>query len=151
MNDSAVHRLMPVMRPPVTAPPGRIDVTHVNGQSYAVFVRGHELTVDQPVESGGDDDGPTPVELFVASLASCVAYYAGRFLQRHHLPYEHLRVRAEFEMADDRPARVTAIRIRILLPAELSKAHLEGLRAVVNHCTVHNSLRCPPEITVAVE
>ncbi len=134
--------------PPASA---YIDVTHVAGQAYAVFVREHELTVDQPVAAGGDDDGPTPVELFVSSLAACVAYYAGRFLERHHVSCEGLRVRAEFDMADDRPARVGAVRMRIVLPARLSEARRRALCAVVNHCTVHNSLRRPPEITVVAD
>lgn len=132
-------------------PPGQIDVTHVAGQAYAVFVRDHELTVDQPVEAGGDNEGPTPVELFVVSLTACVAYYAGRFLQRHHLPCDHLRVRAEFDMAEDRPARVAAVRLRLSLPVRLSRARQEGLRAVVRHCTVHNTLRLPPQVTVEVD
>lgn len=149
MNESPTARGAQI-RHPAAAHSGRIDVTHVAGQSYAVFVRDHELTVDQPVEAGGSDDGPTPVELFVSSLAACVAYYAGRFLQRHHLAYENFCVKAEFDMAEDRPARVAAVRMRILLPEELGAARREGLLAVVNHCTVHNSLRVPPEISVGV-
>ncbi|UIX34151.1 OsmC family protein [Streptomyces sp. GQFP] len=132
----------------VAQPPGRVEVTQLRNQAFAVFVRDHELTVDQPVEAGGDNEGPTPVEFFVASLASCVAYYAGRFLQRHHLAYERLRVKADFTMADDRPARVAAVRMRVLLPVELNPDQQQALRAVVGHCTVHNTLRQPPEVTV---
>ncbi|MFF1296298.1 MULTISPECIES: hypothetical protein [unclassified Streptomyces] len=33
--------------------------------SETTFVRDHELTVDQSAEAGGDNDRPTPVELFV--------------------------------------------------------------------------------------
>ncbi|MEU7576047.1 OsmC family protein [Streptomyces sp. NPDC041068] len=88
MRDSTADQGSRTLHPVVTAPAGRTDVTHVAGQAYAVFVREHELTVDQPVGAGGDNDGPTPVELFVSSFATCVAYYAGRFLQRHRLPYE---------------------------------------------------------------
>ncbi|WP_329268342.1 OsmC family protein [Streptomyces sp. NBC_01451] len=153
MNTKSSARDAGIPRPAQTIaePPGQIQVTHVADQAYAVFVRGHELTVDQPVEAGGDDDGPTPVELFVVSLATCVAYYAGRFLQRHQLPYDQLQVRTEYDMADDRPARVAAVRLRILLPVRLSHARQEALRAVVDHCTVHNTLRMPPEITVEVD
>jgi uncharacterized OsmC-like protein len=82
------------------------------------------------------------------SLASCVAYYAGRFLERHHLDRERLRVLADFTMADDRPARVASVHLRVLLPHELSRTRLEALRAVIDHCTVHNTLRQPPEIRV---
>ncbi|MEV3858178.1 OsmC family protein [Streptomyces sp. NPDC050095] len=136
--------------PPTSEPSAHIEVTHIANQAYAVFIRDHELTVDQPTEAGGDNDGPTPVELFVTSLASCVAYYAGRFLQRHHVAYDHLRVTADFDMADDRPARVAAVRLGLQLPVELSTARREGLRAVVDHCTVHNSLRRPPEVTIGI-
>ncbi len=102
------------------------------------------------MEAGGDNDGPTPVELFVASLAACVAFYAGRFLQRHGLPDDCLRVRAEFSMADDRPVRVAAVRMQVLLPVELSEPREEALRSVIGHCTVHNTLRFPPEVAVEV-
>ncbi|GGV32118.1 OsmC family protein [Streptomyces spectabilis] len=128
-----------------------VDITHISGQAYAVFIRDHELTVDQPFTAGGDDDGPTPVELFVSSLATCVAYYAGQFLRRHHLPYENLRVRCEFDMAADRPARVAAVRLRLLLPVRLTATERRALRAVVDHCTVHNTLRQPPDVSVTVD
>ncbi|QDQ09457.1 OsmC family protein [Streptomyces spectabilis] len=137
--------------PPLSVPTAQhVDVTHLSGQAYGVFIRDHELTVDQPFAAGGDDDGPTPVELFVSSLATCVAYYAGRYLQRHHLPYENLRVRCEFDMADDRPARVAAVRMRLVLPTRLTATERRALLAVVNHCTVHNTLRQPPDVSVAV-
>ncbi|AVZ76707.1 osmotically inducible protein OsmC [Streptomyces lunaelactis] len=150
MDDQARAGGGAALRSGAAAPQGRIDVTHVSGQSYAVFVRDHELTVDQPVDAGGSDEGPTPVELFVSSLASCAAYYAGRFLERQHLPNESLRVRAEFDMADDRPARVSAVRMRIELPEEIGTVRRRSLLAVVDHCTVHNSLRVPPEVSVGV-
>jgi uncharacterized OsmC-like protein len=51
-------------------------------------------------------------------------------------------------MADDRPARVASVHLRVLLPHELSRTRLEALRAVIDHCTVHNTLRQPPEIRV---
>lgn len=148
MNDTPAHLATTpgrIATPPV---PGRVIVTRTTGEAYGISVRGHDLTVDQPVDAGGNDDGPTPVELFVVSLASCVAYYAGRFLQRHHLPREGLRVEADFTMADDRPARVASVYISVLPPSELSGVRLEALRAVVDHCTVHNTLRQPPEVSV---
>ncbi|WP_405653212.1 OsmC family protein [Streptomyces sp. NBC_00019] len=95
-------RVPPPARVPAE-PPGRLEVTHVANRAFAVFVRDHELTVDQPVEAGGDNDGPTPVELFVASLASCVASGAARFLQLLGQPYPHLRVRPTSRRPAARP------------------------------------------------
>src|SRR5690606_40807050 len=48
-----------------------ITVTHVSGDKFRVGVREHELYVDQ-VQRDAEEAGPTPTELFVASLAACV-------------------------------------------------------------------------------
>nr|WSY50440.1 OsmC family protein [Streptomyces sp. NBC_00886] len=132
----------------VAVPPGRIEVAHVADHAFAALVRGHELTVDEPVEAGGDNDGPTAVELFVTCLASCVACDAVRFLRFLHLPYDYLRVKAEFATAEDVAPRLSSVRIGILLPAPLNPVLRESLCAVVGRCAVHNTLHVPTEVTV---
>ena len=117
-----------------------ITVDHQTGRSASIAVGSHQVTVDQPVREGGEDLGPTPTQLFVASLAACVEYYASRFLVRHDIDPQGLRVECRFEMAHDAPARVAYIRLRILPPPGLSAARRRALTAVVQHCTVHNSI-----------
>ncbi|WP_218639570.1 OsmC family protein [Streptomyces acidiscabies] len=129
----------------------RLEVTHVDQDAYAVDVRGHRLQVDQPVEAGGTDTAPTPTELFAASLATCVAFYAGRYLHRHGLPRAGLRVRTEFALATDRPARVTSLRLVVVPPPDLPEERRAALLAVASHCTVHNTLHQPPEIDIKLE
>ncbi|MER7729984.1 OsmC family protein [Streptomyces erythrochromogenes] len=126
----------------------RLAVSHCEGDVYVVDVRGHRLRVDQPTAAGGTDIAPTPTELFAASLATCVAFYAGRYLRRHNLPREGLGVRAEFVMATDRPARVTAVRLVIVPPPQLPEGRRAGLIAVASHCTVHNTLEQPPDVAI---
>ncbi|WP_369029817.1 MULTISPECIES: OsmC family protein [Streptomyces] len=129
----------------------RFEVAHVERDVYTVDIRGHRLQVDQPLEAGGTDTAPTPTELFAASLATCVAFYAGRYLHRHGLPGTGLRVRTEFTMATDRPARVAALRLVVVPPPELPEQRRAALLAVVSHCTVHNTLHRPPEIDIELE
>ena len=125
----------------------KIDVVLERQDRYRIGVRGHELWVDQPFEDGGGDSAPTPTELFVAGLASCVAFYAGRFLRRHHLPDEGFAVEAEFVFAEDRPARVDSIRLRVRLPEGVPQERRAALLAVIGHCTVHTSIVRTPEIS----
>jgi uncharacterized OsmC-like protein len=125
-----------------------VDVGYLGGEAYDTYVRGHRVLVDQPSADGGADDAPTPTELFVGSLAACVAFYAGRYLTRHGLSGEGLQVRAQFHMADDRPARVAGIRITVRPPDSLPAQRLAGLIAVASHCTVHNSIMVAPDIVV---
>jgi putative redox protein len=125
-----------------------MDVTFVAGESYEVSVRGHRVTVDQPAEAGGHDSAPTPTELFVASLASCVAFYAGRYLTRHGYSRAGLAVSACYTMATDRPARVRDIRLTVRVPDSLPPERRPALHAVISHCTVHNTLASPPSVAI---
>jgi putative redox protein len=125
-----------------------MEARFIAGEAYEVTVRGHRLAVDQPADAGGQDSAPTPTELFVASLASCVAFYAGRFLTRHGYSRDGLAVSAGYEMASDRPARVSSVRLMVRVPAGLPPQRWAALRAVVSHCTVHNSLTSPPSVSI---
>lgn len=137
------------VEPALDEPAGWVDVTPVAGDAFEIRVRGHVLTVDQPRTEGGKDTAPTPVELFVASVASCTAHYAGRYLDRHGLSRDGLTVRVDFRMADDRPARIASLSVTVHAPS-LPADRLTALRAVVSHCTVGNTLARAPEIQVHV-
>ena len=126
----------------------QMDVRFVAGEAYEVVVRGHRVLVDQPAEAGGQDAAPTPTEFFVASLATCIAFYAGRYLTRHGYSRDGLAVSAGFDMAIDRPARVSGIHLLVRVPPTLPPELWPVFRAVVSHCTVHNSLTRPPAVVI---
>ena len=125
-----------------------MEVSFVGGEAYEIAVRGHRIFVDQPAATGGNDAAPTPTELLVASLASCVAFYAGRYLTRHGYDRTGMTVTADFDMAADRPARVGAIRIVIKAPTDLPDDRLPAFLAVAKGCTVHNTLHHAPEVDI---
>lgn len=129
---------------------GTMCVRHVGGDRFEIDVRGHVIAVDQPVEDGGDDTAPTPTELFVAGLTSCVGFYARRYLVRHGLPDDGLAVSSTFEMAA-KPARVATVDVEIKLPESVPAHRREALLAIASHCTVHNTLTHRPRIRVAFE
>lgn len=119
-----------------------IVVRYVDGDRLTAVVRGHEVTVDQPVEDGRDL-APNPTELFVAGLATCVGFYAERYLRRHDLDPAGLVVDCDFDHSHDGPSRVGEVRISVTAPG-LPEARREPFARVIEHCTVHNSLVRPP-------
>ena len=125
----------------------RIEVARESGVRFRAFVRGHAITFDQPIEAGGTDMGPSPTDVFVASLAGCVAYYVERFLERHGIDAEGLRVVTDFEMANH-PSRVADIELAIVIPAGLPDKLRAPLLAVAEHCTVHNSIAAAPSVRI---
>ena len=128
-----------------------IQVRPEGGDRYRIEMRGHVMTVDQPVDDGGMDAGPTPTELFVAGLASCVAFYGGRYLRRHGISERGFEVDGAFAFALDRPARVGEIELMVRLPEGFPRGRRAAFLAVLEHCTVHNSIVSTPRIQIALD
>ncbi len=126
-----------------------VVVAHQGGDRFIATVRGHQIIVDQPVSAGGEDTAPTPTEVFVASLATCVGFYARRYLARHDLPTEGLSVDAWFELGG-RPAQVTSLVVRLTVPDGVPDDRRAPLLAMASHCTIHNTLLNPPHVDIAL-
>ena len=125
-------------------------VRHLGNDRFEITTRNHYIVVDQPVADGGEDTAPTPTELFVAGLASCVAFYARRYLARHDLDPSGLEVACRYTIGG-RPARVTDITIRLTPPPALPDSRREAFLAVASHCTVHNTLEEAPQVDIVLE
>ena len=123
-----------------------VRADYLGGDRFEIGVGRHRVVVDQPVEAGGDDAGPTPTELFVASLAACVGHYAQRYLRRHDLPVDGLAVDGTFATSRERPARVAEIVLDVRLPAAIPEDRRAALERVIDHCMVHESIRMAPEV-----
>lgn len=125
----------------------KLNVAYHGGMRYDIMSGKHRIVTDQPVEDGGQDAGMSPVELFVGSVASCVAYFVGRFCERHHIPREGLIVDADWATAEG-PHRVGQITIAIHLPHRLTPDLKERLLKVAHGCTVHQSVAVAPTVTI---
>jgi putative redox protein len=123
-----------------------IDVRHESGDRFRISVGGHDIVVDQP---GNGDAGPTPTELFVASLAACAGFYARRFLSRHGVTDGELSVACDFGWAADH-SRVETISLRVDTPRGVPEELRPALTRVLDHCTVHESLRITPRISFEI-
>lgn len=125
-----------------------ITVEHLGALQFEIKTRGHSIVSDQPVSSGGYDEGMTPPELLLASLGSCAGYYAAEYLRKNKLASEGTRVRVTCEKVSKPVARMTDFVIEVNAPVELSEGQLKGMESAVEHCLVHNTLLSPPKIAI---
>src|SRR5205814_7126770 len=123
---------------------GTIAVQYLGDDRLGISVRGHQVRTDQPEEDGGTDTAPTPTELFLASLAGCVAFYAERYLRRHGLSTEGLEVACDWAWARE-PLRVGAVELMVREPG-LPPEREEAFRRLIEQCPIHNTLRQPPHV-----
>jgi OsmC-like protein len=86
------------------------DHQDLGALQFEIKARQHTIVSDQPPENGGHDEGihdegMTPPELLLASLGSCVGFYAAQYLRKHQLATEGTRVRVTADKLKD-PARI---------------------------------------------
>lgn len=125
-------------------------VEYAGGMKLVVHHRGLEATSDQPESSGGENTAMTPTELFLASLAMCVGIYVVYFASRHEIAVEGMKIEVDYQMSED-PRRVGAIQVRVKMPEPIEPRYQAALQRTAEHCVVHNSLRNPPDVVIAVE
>lgn len=127
----------------------QVTVEHLGAVQFEIKARSHSVISDQPLESGGFDEGMTPPELLLASLGSCAGYYAAEFLRKNRLAKEGTRVRVSAEKAKN-PSRLEDFQIEVEVPVELNDAMQAGLEEAVRHCLVHNTLLNPLKISLHI-
>lgn len=127
----------------------KLTATFHGGTRYDIVSGKHRVVTDQPAEDGGQDAGMNPVELFVGSVASCVAYFVGQFCGRHGISRDGLSVDAEWTMAEG-PRRVGRIDIAIHLPHRIPGELKERLLKVAHGCTVHQAIAVTPNIAITL-
>jgi uncharacterized OsmC-like protein len=108
------------------------------------------LRAINPPENGGFDEGMTPPELSLASLGSCVGFYAAQYLKKHELATEGTVVRVSAEKAQN-PPRMDDFRIEVEIPSALNDQHRVGIEEAIRHCLIHNTLLNAPRISIAVK
>ena len=121
---------------------------YLGDSKFEVAARGHRVICDQQLDSGGSDEGMSPPEFLLASLATCAAYYATQYLKTRKLPAEDLQVRVSAEKAVQ-PARLTSFKIDVTAPG-LDERHQAGILRAVRACLVHNTLMVAPSIEISV-
>ena len=124
-----------------------MKIKHLKSWQFLVSYRGHELLVDRPKDAGGTDMGPTPGELFIASLGTCIGVYALAHCRRHNIPFEGMSVELAWERGTN-PDRIAKITAQLQMPQPISEADEKALLRVAHHCSVHNTLLQAPQIDI---
>jgi putative redox protein len=103
-------------------------------------VRACTVTTDEPPQYGGEDAGPMPTELFLASLAGCFAAAVAHAARKSEveLPDLTVTVRGEYE-------GLRFDRINVEVHSSHPRDELEGIvERAIDYCYVSNTLAKPP-------
>jgi putative redox protein len=98
----------------------------------------HHLVADEPEDTGGTDEGPSPQELLAASLASCSAITMEMYAIRKGWDIGEVVVDVDYEPAQR--GSPTKFHMKVQLPRELPDEQRQRLMQIVAKCPVHRTL-----------
>jgi uncharacterized OsmC-like protein/alpha/beta superfamily hydrolase len=142
------------MPPSVPAPPvdpGTVVVTSTGAGKYTQRVTAgrHVLTADEPKSVGGDDAGPNPYDLLLASLGACTAMTLRMYADRKGLPLtqvevtlRHARIHADdCATCETSTGMVDHIDRAVRISGEgLTEPDVARLLEIADRCPVHRTL-----------
>ena len=109
----------------------------------------HQWMADEPETLGGSDQGPTPYELLLGSLASCIAITLRLYAEHKGIPLQGVDVTLELdrlhskdcELCDDPDeGMIERIQTKVDIWGETDEAQKKRLTQIAGRCPVHKTL-----------
>ena len=129
-----------------------VDIRLRAGLQATVTIRQHEWRADEPLEAGGGDSGPTPGEMMLGALGSCMAItcklvcrtqrlgFAGR--GRQSPDYERFKG-ADYPQHDGGDLYVHEVRKALTFHGDLDDKQRRRLDDIAGKCPIHRLLSTP--------
>lgn len=116
-----------------------------------IQIRNHTIHADEPTDSGGTDTAPSPTELLLGALGSCMAITARLYAQRKGWPLEGVEVALDVERFAGKEyaaysgdaAFVHEVRNQIVLHGPLDDEQRARLLDIASRCPVHRIVENP--------
>ena len=118
---------------------------HIGAQNYRVdvAVREHALIADEPAAGGGQDLGPTAMEMVAGALGACTSVTLRMYAQRKGWDLQTVDVRVEIDY------KSFTIRREIALGGNLDVEQRARLMQIADACPVHKLLANAVPVTTA--
>jgi len=126
-----------------------VTVSFPGGVAVNATYKGHSIHTDQPIDAGGDDSAMSPFDVFFASIATCMGFYALRFCQERSLPTDGLGLTLE-PIRDEQGKRVSVVRVSLELPLGFPEKYRSAIERAVDHCAVKKHILEPPRFELSV-
>lgn len=129
----------------------KISIESAGGVGSLVTLGSHRLCFDQPSHvPGGEDRGPSPLDVMAAAVGACAHYFAAAFLYARKLDVAELRVVVEAEKVHEPVPRLGKIAIRLSLPVGVPERYLPQIERAVRSCPAYGTLTHPPEVEITL-
>ena len=80
-----------------------IKTSWKGGLAFEADINGHKLTMDAPVEGGGQNSGPGPKKLQLVALSGCTGMDVVSILQKMRVDFTALDIEVQGDVTDEHP------------------------------------------------
>ena len=110
--------------------------------------RTHTVVCDLPPAKGGDDTGPTALELGIMALSDCAATIFADVAKKSKVEVKKIEVVAEAEKPADSP-KLKSVKLKVYVTAKARKQVIEAIwRRTEANCPVVSIFREPIPVEV---
>jgi len=88
-----------------------MDGTWIEGMAFETEISGHKLIMDADNSVGGEDRGPRPKPLLLASLIGCTGMDVVSILKKMQQNQTYFKIRVEAEMTEEHPKTYTKMTV----------------------------------------
>lgn len=111
----------------------KAEISYAGKSAFETTIRDHKFIMDTQVAAGGENRGPSPKELMLASIIGCTGMDVAAILKKHRVALDNLQIQAEAEPRKEHPRVFTSININF-------KAVGAGVSIEILKDAVHQSL-----------
>ena len=125
----------------------RVVARRRDGYTHEVEIdSGHTLVIDEPVDRGGADLGPSPTRAAAAGLAACTAITCEMYAARKG--WELGAVEVEVEVEQGQGSTFEEITVVLRVPEPLDDEQRDRLLVIAGKCPVHRALSGESEVVI---
>ena len=113
--------------------------------------RNHFLTIDEPVASGGDDNGPTPVEYLLTAIGGCVSITLRMYAERKGWDVGKITVNVTQKEELTKEGIKKSLVEDISFEKEITKQQKAKLLEIAGKCPVAKMVKGETEIVSSIQ
>lgn len=138
-----------------------VSITANMGSGWVIQseIREHKVVIDQPHASGGTNEGPSPLEYFLFSLAGCIGTIARIAAHQKKISLRSMQVKVDADldsaglMGQKTENRTGFQQVRVFaeIDADLSEEEKKVfLDEVCERCPLHDNIKLATEVVHAL-
>jgi putative redox protein len=113
--------------------------------------RNHFLVIDEPVASGGDDNGPTPVEYLLTAIGGCVSITLRMYAERKGWDVGKITVNVSQKEKHTSEGIYKWLEEDISFEKEITEDQRKRLLAIAGKCPVAKMVKGETEILSSIQ